>query len=156
MKMKMFLLMSFLFLVFSVHSTPATAQNSPPVANAGPDQAVLVGATVFLNGSGSTDVDGDPLTFSWSLISIPPGSSTTLVNPTTVNPTFVVDNPGSYVVQLIVNDGVVDSAPDTVTISTAISSAISVPTMTEWGVMLLILILGLLAIYYLKKPRIAT
>ena len=31
-----------------------------------------------------------------------------------VRPTFVVDRPGTYVVQLIVNDGTVDSAPDTV------------------------------------------
>jgi hypothetical protein len=34
-----------------------------------------------------------------------------------VNPTFVADKPGSYVVQLIVNDGVVNSAPDTVTVT---------------------------------------
>jgi hypothetical protein len=39
-------------------------ENSPPVANAGADQSVLVGATVTLDGSGSTDVDGDPLTLS--------------------------------------------------------------------------------------------
>ena len=153
MKMKMFLLMSLLFLVFSV-STPAIAQNSPPVANAGPDQAVFVGATVFLDGSGSSDVDGDPITYSWSLISIPSGSGTTLLNPTTVNPTFVADRPGSYVVQLIVNDGVGSSAPDTVTISASISAATSVPTLNQWGMILLIIILGLLSVYYLKKPRV--
>ena len=142
-----------------VNSTPdtiaITTLNSPPVANAGPDQAVSVGATVSLNGSGSSDVDGDPLTYSWSFVSIPLGSGATLSNPTTVNPTFVADRPGSYVVQLIVNDGVVNSAPDTVTISVATSSAINVPTLTEWGMILLILGLGLLAICYLKKPRIA-
>ena len=105
-----------------VNSTPATVTistlNSPPVAAAGPDQVVFVGDTVQLNGSGSADVDGNPLTFSWSIISKPQGSIAMLVNGTTVNPTFVVDVRGSYVVQLIVNDGTVNSTPDTVTIAT--------------------------------------
>ena len=105
-----------------VNSTPATVTistlNSPPVAVAGPDQVVFVGDTVQLNGSGSADVDGNPLTFSWSIISKPQGSIAMLVNGTTVNPTFVVDVRGSYVVQLIVNDGTVNSTPDTVTIAT--------------------------------------
>src|SRR5262245_41640231 len=35
----------------------------PPIANAGPNQTVRVTETVQLNGSGSSDVDGDPLTF---------------------------------------------------------------------------------------------
>ena len=41
-----------------------------------------------------------------------------LDDPTLVNPTFVADVAGSYVAQLVVNDGNVDSAPDTVTITT--------------------------------------
>jgi hypothetical protein len=93
-------------------------QNSVPVADAGPDQSVLVGDTVTLDGSGSHDVDGDQLTIAWSFVSIPAGSSATLSNSTGVNPTFDVDLPGTYVVQLTVNDGMLDSAPDTVTIST--------------------------------------
>jgi len=93
--------------------------NQPPIANAGPDQTVFVSALVSLNGSGSTDANGDPLTYSWSIVSKPAGSATTLNNPITVNPTFVADKFGSYVVQLIVNDGEVNSAPDTITIKTA-------------------------------------
>ena len=58
------------------------------------------------------------MTYSWSFISRPTGSAAVLSNPTTVNPTFVIDKAGSYIVQLIVNDGKVDSAPDTVTITT--------------------------------------
>ena len=92
--------------------------NAPPVANAGPDQTVKVGATVTLDGSASNDADGDPLTFKWSFVSIPDGSAAALSGPATVNPTFVIDKPGTYVVQLIVNDGHVDGAPDTVSIST--------------------------------------
>ena len=58
------------------------------------------------------------MTFNWSLTSIPSGSAAALSDPTAVNPGFVVDVPGTYVVQLIVHDGKVDSAPDTVTIGT--------------------------------------
>ena len=94
-----------------------TATNQPPVADAGTDQTVFVGDTVQLNGSGSSDPDGDALAFVWSLTA-PAGSSASLSDPAAVNPSFVVDVFGSYVVQLIVNDGTVDSMPDTATIST--------------------------------------
>ncbi|HET8891811.1 MAG TPA: PKD domain-containing protein [Candidatus Angelobacter sp.] len=92
--------------------------NYPPVANAGPAQTVFVGTTVQLDGSGSTDQDGNPLTYRWSFVSIPSRSTATLNGANTVKPTFVPDAPGSYTVQLIVNDGLVDSSPSTVTIST--------------------------------------
>jgi len=70
-----------------------------------------------LNGSGSGDVDGDPLTFAWSLTSVPAGSGAVLSDPTAVTPSFDADLLGSYVAQLIVNDGTVDSAPDSVIIT---------------------------------------
>ena len=58
-----------------VNSAPATVtittQNTAPVANAGPNQTVNVGSVVQLNGAGSTDVDGDALTYQWSLITVP-------------------------------------------------------------------------------------
>jgi hypothetical protein len=91
---------------------------TPPVANAGLAQTVMVGQTVTLDGSGSTDANGDLLQYRWSFVARPTGSQATLSNPTLVHPTFVVDRPGTYIVQLIVNDGKVNSAPDTVTITT--------------------------------------
>ena len=36
------------------------------MADAGPDQTVNEGATVMLDGSNSSDSDGDPLTYEWS------------------------------------------------------------------------------------------
>ena len=99
--------------------------NSAPVANAGLDQTAYVGNTVTLDGSASSDVDDDELTYSWSLISVPVGSSATLLNPTSVNPTFVIDVFGDYEAQLIVNDGTVDSDPDNVIISTLNSAPVA-------------------------------
>jgi pimeloyl-ACP methyl ester carboxylesterase len=47
-----------------------TNVNAPPVADAGPDQILECsspnGTEVMLDGSGSTDPEGDPLSFSWS------------------------------------------------------------------------------------------
>ena len=114
-----------------VDSIPSTVTisttNTPPVANAGPNQTVNVGALVQLTGAGSTDIDGDPLTYRWSFVSLPSGSTATLSSTSAVSPTFTVDRAGTYVVQLIVNDGKIDSAPATVSIST---NAIQAPSAT--------------------------
>jgi 6-phosphogluconolactonase (cycloisomerase 2 family) len=95
-----------------------TTTNPAPVADAGPDQTVQVTETVHLSGSGSTDANGDPLTFAWSFVTRPIGSTATLSSASTVTPAFIADRRGTYVVQLITSDGTSDSAPDSVTIST--------------------------------------
>ena len=101
-------------------SSPATvtvtSNNVAPVANAGLSQSTAVGQTVTLNGSGSNDPDGDPLTYKWSLTSVPSGSQAVISNPTAQIASFVPDLPGTFVAQLIVNDGIVDSTPATVQI----------------------------------------
>ncbi|MDX1449390.1 MAG: ATP-binding protein, partial [Acidimicrobiia bacterium] len=53
---------------FTLSVDDIAAPNRPPVADAGPDQTVLVGDTVTLDGSGSSDADGDALGFEWSLL----------------------------------------------------------------------------------------
>ncbi len=82
----------------------ASSQNLPPVANAGPEQVVVVGAPVTLSGSASTDPNGDTLTYQWSLTTRPNLSAATLTNPNTVGPTFTPDLAGFYVATLTVND----------------------------------------------------
>ena len=95
----------------------ATTANAAPVANAGSSQNVLVGGVVTLNGSASSDANGDPLTYAWSFTSRPAGSTAALAGATTATPTFTPDIAGSYVVGLTVNDGKVSSARATVTIT---------------------------------------
>lgn len=90
------------------------APNRIPVADAGPDQTATAGATIILNGSSSTDPDGDQLTYLWELDSKPATSTTLLSNPTTVAPELTPDLPGTYVVSLMVSDGELQSTPDTV------------------------------------------
>ena len=83
-----------------------------PVADAGADQAVAVGDTVRLDGSLSSDPDGDALSFAWTLSAAPSGSTARLSNPASAAPTFVADLAGRYEAQLVVSDGTSTSAPD--------------------------------------------
>ncbi len=92
-------------------------RNKAPVADAGPDQTVALGQAVTLDGGGSSDANGDPLTFRWSL-EAPEGSAARLSTLDTVAPSFVVDRPGTYRATLIASDGALDSGPDRVVIST--------------------------------------
>ena len=107
----------------SVTITAATG-NSAPVANAGPDQNVTTGTVVALDGSASSDANSDPLTYTWSFTSKPLTSTATLSNANVVNPTFTADKDGVYTLSLVVNDGTVNSAADTVTITATTVSAI--------------------------------
>lgn len=95
-----------------------TTGNAVPEADAGPDQSVLPGDVVVLGGGGSTDRDGDPLSYRWALLHAPVGSTAALDDSFAVSPSFTADLSGTYVAQLIVGDGASQSAPDTVVITT--------------------------------------
>ncbi len=85
---------------------------------AGEDISVtLVDTIVGLDGSASSDPDGDAISFSWSFDSAPSGSTATLTNANTATPNFKVDAYGEYVVRLTVTDSKGASAEDTVTVS---------------------------------------
>lgn len=62
-----------------------------PQAHAGFDQTVAIGATVVLNGTRSTDADGNEITQSWSITSKPGGSAASLSSTTVMRPSFAAD-----------------------------------------------------------------
>ncbi len=101
--------------------------NQAPVANAGSAQIGEQSYDITLDGSASYDPDGDPLAYTWSFVSKPNGSAATLSDPQAIKPTFTPDIPGTYTLQLVVNDHFANSGPSVVTITaTPLKSRISV------------------------------
>jgi len=103
---------------FNIHTTftgfPCSeGNNSKPIANAGINQTIVEGNMLQLDGSASSDIDADSLTYLWSFISKPVGSVATLSDATLVNPTFMADINGTYILGLVVNDGHMNSMQDT-------------------------------------------
>jgi hypothetical protein len=101
--------------------------NSVTAAKAGTAQNVVAGSVVALDGSQSTGADGSLITYQWSMVSKPAGSSVTILNSTDVNPTFTTDLPGTYTLKLIIIDGKSVSSEDTVTITVTSAGANAVP-----------------------------
>jgi hypothetical protein len=87
----------------------AATANSAPVAVAGANQYVVQGTTVTLDGTASSDVNRDLLSYSWTIAAAPVGSTARLSSSTSAKPNLTPDLVGSYVVGLRVNDGTVDS-----------------------------------------------
>jgi len=110
-------------------SIEITVANTPPLADAGADQAVdtdIDGYTLYLDGSGSSDADNEPLIYSWSLISAPADTSLTSADISNADsPSASLDISGesadpqdgsyTYTFELTISDGT-DTDSDSVTI----------------------------------------
>jgi len=88
----------------------ANLDYNPPVANANGPYLVAVGQTITLDGSGSSDPDGDSLTFSWSLAE----TLGTFDDATLQNPTFTGTLAGITELTLTVNDGYLEDSDTTI------------------------------------------
>jgi hypothetical protein len=95
------------------NSKPVVA-NNPPIANAGPDQTVIGGTVVTLNGSNSTDPGGTISLYAWEQTG---GPTVTLTNADTVSATFTAPATGTggtpLTFQLTVADNVGLTSRDT-------------------------------------------
>ncbi len=110
--------------------------NSPPVANAGPDQTRAELTTVNLNGTASLDPDGDAITHAWLQTAGPNValSNATVASPSFTSPDVAAATPEVLTFQLTVDDGT-DVSTDTVEIT--IQEALSAVTVSgtlefEW------------------------
>ena len=92
-------------------------ENYAPIADAGPDQSVVTMSMVTLDGSGSSDPNGDPLNYLWTQTG---GPAVSLSNNTISNPTFTApSDPASLTFSLTVTDSRgMASSPDVVVINT--------------------------------------
>ncbi|MFH1017839.1 MAG: hypothetical protein V1798_06600, partial [Pseudomonadota bacterium] len=115
-----------------------------PTADAGGDQNVLVGDTVHLDGSGSTNV----LRAAWTITSVPAGSTAvpSLADSAAIQTSFVADKAGVYTVQLSINSGAA-TATATITAKNVVAkisngSSSCIVTRTRFGIEELAMDLG--------------
>jgi hypothetical protein len=99
--------------------------NRAPTANAGPDQTVEENTTVNLDGSGSFDLDGDTISYSWTQTG---GADVGLSGASTAAPSFTApdvaqNNPEIFTFQLTVSDG--NGSTDTDTVEVTVLEALA-------------------------------
>ena len=108
----------------------APAVSAAPVAEARGNEFltkyVEVGKTVTLDGTGSYGADCD-LSYSWTMVGRPAGSGAGISAPTSVQPTFVPDRVGDYVIDLVVADSSGTSSPARITVSAIDGGAFPLP-----------------------------
>lgn len=106
-------------------SIQASLPNGMPTANAGEDRSVVLGRSVTLDGSASSDPENDPLSFNWEITARPDGSVAQMDDSSAIDPTFEPDLIGNYTIRLTVSDGKYESAPDS-----AVITAVNTPPKT--------------------------
>ena len=97
--------------------------NDPPVADAGPDQIGAAAGTITLDGSGSFDPDGDPITFQWSQIA---GQAVSIAGMSAAKATFPAGEGQSYSFRLMVKDDRGAQAIARVTVTTTTAAAVQI------------------------------
>ncbi len=109
-----------IFILAGLFMTPenAAAENDKPIAVIDGTLNIERGQSVYLNGNLSSDPNGDRLSYKWTLVSAPEGS-TAQVGTEKDDASFSAYawTAGKYVIKLVVNDGDEDSEPAYATIN---------------------------------------
>lgn len=114
---------------FSTTLPACTTANSPPMANAGPDVSGYINRAIQLDASGSSDPDGDALTYAWSY---PSGTPCTFSDTTIARPTTTCTAAGGYTATVTVGDASHPAASsDTVTVT---ATEVPPPTAADFRV----------------------
>jgi hypothetical protein len=108
-----------LFAVMVSDLTGCSSDYKAPTADVKAPATAAVGDRVQLDGTGSADPNQPalPLTYEWSLASVPAGSSAQIQQAQDSKPWFSPDVAGAYVVQLVVTDGMLASTAAQVTLT---------------------------------------
>ncbi len=104
-------------LVSSTDTVSISFNNLPPLADAGNDSSLVVDESAMLNGGNSSDPNNDDITYLWSIVSAPSGSTSTIADAMISDTSITPDIAGEYIVSLVVNDGTLNSTADNVTIA---------------------------------------
>ncbi len=118
----------------------AAANRTIPAANAGPNRIVSGGSSITLDGSGSSDPDGCPLTFNWTgtcgtatgakpSVNCPPGTNNVAL--TVTNNNVTISSASSA--QITVTDFMVGTSPSSATVSPGKSATFTVTVKPQFG-----------------------
>ena len=98
-----------------------------PIAGAVTEQRTYIGSLITLDGSSSTDPDGNPLTYRWSVTSKPADSTATISSATGATTNITPDKKGIYTVALTVNNGTSDSVPLSINVYSSTTGMTYIP-----------------------------
>ena len=96
--------------VVALH-TQAGAESDRPNAVIGVTLSPKLGQTVHLDGTASSNPTGEDLTYEWTLVLAPEGTTAVLIDPSSSQASFTPDAVGTYKIRLVVSGGSVGSEP---------------------------------------------
>jgi acyl-CoA thioesterase-1 len=100
--------------------------NQAPIAFAGNSVKTLVGMAIALDGSRSFDPDKNTISYHWTVLQRPPGSTALIADSTSVFASFIPDIGGNYKIGLIVSDSLDTGVTSIKSLSIRQSNAIPV------------------------------